>query len=84
MPLEDDDEEECAVHGDLLVVRRALSVQEREKDELQRDNLFHTRCFVHNKVCNVIIDDGTCTNVASNTLVKKLGLPLLVPWPYKL
>ena len=60
-------------------------MQAKEEDELQRDNLFHTRCFVHNKVCSVIIDGGSCTNVASTTLVEKLGLPLLMhPRPYKL
>ena len=33
----------------------------------------------------MIIDGGSCTDVASNTLVKKLGLPLLkLPRPYKL
>ena len=33
----------------------------------------------------MIIDGGSCTNVASNTLVEKLGLPLLKhPRPYKL
>ena len=37
------------------------------------------------KVCSVIIDGGSCTNVASTTLVEKLGLPLLMhPRPYKL
>ena len=33
----------------------------------------------------MIIDGGSCTNVASTTLVEKLGLPLLMhPRPYKL
>ena len=33
----------------------------------------------------MIIDGGSCTNVASTTLVEKLGLPLLKhPRPYKL
>ena len=42
---------------------------------MQWDNIFHTRCHVQNKVCNVIIDGGSCTNVASTTMVKKLGMP---------
>jgi hypothetical protein len=42
--------------------------------EQQRENIFHTRCLINDKVCSMIIDSGTCTNVASVTLVRKLGL----------
>ena len=54
--LEDADDVEYAVQGELMVARRALSVQAKEDDEMQRDNIFHTRCHVQNKVCSVIID----------------------------
>ena len=84
-PLEDCDEEELVVYGDLLVARRALSMQAKEVDEVQRENLFHTRCFIKDKVCCVIIDGGSCTNAASTTMVEKLGMPTLKhPWPYRL
>ena len=83
--LEDADDEEYAVQGELMVARRALSVQAKEDDEMQRDNIFHTRCHVQNKVCSVIIDGGSCTNVASTTMVEKLGIPTSKhPRPYKL
>ena len=83
--LEDAGDEEYAVQGELMVARRALSVQAKEDDEMQRDNIFHTRCHVQNKVCSVIIDGGTCTNVASTTMVEKLGMPTCKhPRPYKL
>ena len=37
------------------------------------------------KVCSLIIDGGSCTNVASRYLVEKLGLAKLPhPRPYKL
>ena len=39
-------DEEYAVQGELMVARRALSVQAKEDDEMQRDNIFHTRCHV--------------------------------------
>ena len=42
--------------------------------EGQRENIFHMRCHVHNKVCSLIIDDGSCINVASTELVKKVEL----------
>ena len=83
--LEDADDEEYAVQGELMVARRALSVQAKEDDEMQRDNIFHTRCHVQNKVCSVIIDGGSCTNVARTTMVEKLGMPTSKhPRPYKL
>ena len=67
------------------MARRALSVQAKEDDEVQRENIFHTRCHVQNKVCSVIIDGGSCTNVASTTLVEKLELPTIKhPRPYNL
>ncbi|WP_240450277.1 retropepsin-like aspartic protease, partial [Streptomyces sp. S1] len=82
--LEDADDKDYAVKGDLLVARRALSVQAREDEEEQRENIFHARCHVQNKVCSVIIDGGSCTDVASTTMVEKLGLPTTKhPRPYK-
>ena len=83
--LEDADDEEYLVQGELMVARRALSVQAKEDDEMQWDNIFHTRCHVQNKVCSVIIDGGSCTNVISTTMVEKLGMPTSKhPRPYKL
>ncbi|GKV15311.1 hypothetical protein SLEP1_g26107 [Rubroshorea leprosula] len=76
---------EYVVDGELLVTRRALNVQAKKDDEVQRDHIFHTRCHVKNKVCSVIIDGGSCTNVASTVLVEKLNLPMMKhPRPYKL
>ncbi|XP_016729992.1 uncharacterized protein [Gossypium hirsutum] len=75
---------EQPMEGELLVVKRSLSLQGMEND-LQRENIFHTRCQVRGKVCSVIIDGGSCTNVASMMMVEKLGLPTTKhPSPYKL
>jgi hypothetical protein len=81
-----DDDVEYPVEGESLVTRRALSAQVKEDDmEQQRENIFHTRCHINNKVCSMIIDGGSCTNVASTTLVEKLNFPTLKhPMPYKL
>jgi hypothetical protein len=67
------------VKWDLLVVQRVLNAQVDVSDE-QRENIFHTRCQIQDKVCGMIIDNGSCTNVASTTLVEKLGLTT-VPHP---
>jgi hypothetical protein len=85
--LEDDyDDEEYPVESESLVARRALSAQVKEDDmKHQRENIFHTRCHINNKVCSMIIDGGSSTNVASIILVEKLNLPTLKhPKPYKL
>ena len=83
--VEDVDDEEYAAQGDLLVARRALNVQIKEDDEMQSENIFHTREHVKDKVCSVIIDGGSCTNIASTTMVEKLGLPTIKhPRPYNL
>ena len=52
-------------------------MQVKEDDKVQQENIFHTRCYMQNKVCNVIIDGGSCTNVDSTTMVDKLGLPTI-------
>lgn len=84
--LEDcDDDVEYAACGESLVIRRALNMQVKEEILEQRENLFYTRCLVSGKVCVVIIDGGTCANVASTTLVEKLCLKCEKhPRPYKL
>ena len=73
-----DNNVEYLVEGESLVARRALSAQVKEDDtKQQRENIFHTKCHINNKVCSIIIDGGNCTNVASTTLVEKLNLPTL-------
>ena len=83
--LEDCSDVECA-KGDNLVVQRTLSLQNKHDDHKeQRENLFHTHCLIANKLCNMIVDGGSCANVASTLLVEKLKLPLIKhPKPYKL
>lgn len=58
--------------GACLVVQRALINTPDQGGNLQREAIFHTRCTIAQKVCTVIIDGGSCTNVAFQTLVSKL------------
>ncbi|KAJ9159677.1 hypothetical protein P3X46_025162, partial [Hevea brasiliensis] len=84
---EEDAEVEYAAEGSALVIMRALNTQVKEDvgDELQREIIFHTRCLIQDKACSVIIDRGSCANVASTILVQRLGLRTLKhPRPYKL
>ncbi|RDY05593.1 hypothetical protein CR513_10537, partial [Mucuna pruriens] len=51
----------------------------------QCEHIFHTRCLVQGKVCNMIIDGRSYTNVASTILVEKINLQTTKnPRPYKL
>ena len=77
---------EGPVSGEFLVARRTLNVQPKVDDEeVQREHIFHTRCHVNDKVCSMIIDNGSCANVASTLLVEKLNLKTVKhEKPYKL
>jgi len=75
-PLVDCIDEEIAypIKGEALLIRYAVNMQIKKDDvDQQRENIFHTQCHIHNKVCSIIIDGGSCANIASDTLVKKLN-----------
>ncbi|CAL1407176.1 unnamed protein product [Linum trigynum] len=62
----------------------AVVIKHRESDE-QRDNLFHSRCFVDEKLVSLVIDGGSCANLVIFDAVKKLGLTTQKhPQPYSL
>ena len=85
LPLKDVSDGEYPKVGQALVVRKALNIQVKEKVDEQRENIFQTRCQVKDRVCNMIIDGGSCTNVASTELIEKLGFHTIKhPRPYKL
>ncbi|KAJ4705050.1 Zf-CCHC domain-containing protein [Melia azedarach] len=87
-PLADysDIEIEEPVHGDLVVTKRVLSIHPKDDVDMeQREHIFYTRCHLNNKVCTMIIDSASCTNVASTLLVDKPNLHTIKhPKPYKL
>ena len=85
--LKNQSEDECELpcEGDLLVIRRMLGQIQQPFDERQWENIFHTRCLINNKLCSLIVDRGSCTNVASTRVVDKLGLSITShAKPYKL
>ena len=84
--LVEDQEEvvEEADKGELLVLKRALSGLKGDKEE-QRENIFHSRCMIQGKVCSLIVDGGSCANIASLSIVEKLNLPAMAhPYPYNI
>jgi len=71
--------------GELRVLQRILHVKDSSKEQSQQEYIFHSRCTIQGKVCSLIIDRGSCTNVASTQLVNKLSLPTVPhPQPYSL
>ncbi|KAK9714387.1 hypothetical protein RND81_06G090500 [Saponaria officinalis] len=71
--------------GHNLVLWRIMHSQQTPLDEDQRSLIFRSRCTIQGRVCNLIIDGGSCTNVASTTMVNKMKLNTQDhPTPYKL
>ena len=68
--------------GPSLVVSKVLTTQVSE-DKDQRCNLFQTRAGIQGKSIKVIIDGGSCHNLASTELCSKLNLQTKPhPHPY--
>jgi hypothetical protein len=56
-----------------------------KEDNNQRHNLFHTRGMIKDKLCRIIVDNGSCNNIASQELVERLNLKQRRhPSPYKM
>ncbi|XP_071928136.1 uncharacterized protein [Coffea arabica] len=67
-----------------MVTMRVLNAQAQE-DDLQRTNIFHTRCKIGDEVCLMIIDSGSCTNCVAADFVEQKHLPWTYhPKPYRL
>ncbi|XP_074315568.1 uncharacterized protein LOC141651769 [Silene latifolia] len=60
-------EEEC-------LVLRNLQMETGSAENEQQEQIFHTRCKVNRKICNLIIDSGSCANVVARDLVDELKL----------
>lgn len=73
---------ECQIPN--YVVRRVM-VNKAIDDPSQRENLFRTKYLIKGGVCTMVIDSGSCTNVASATMVDFLKIPTTShAHPYKL
>ncbi|KAJ9546565.1 hypothetical protein OSB04_019108 [Centaurea solstitialis] len=85
---EDDDydgaefaEEDLSEKINIVLQRVLLS----PKEDGQRTNLFRSHCSVNNKVCDLIMDNGSCENLVSQKLVDYLKLPTEpIDTPYSL
>jgi hypothetical protein len=67
-----------------LMMRKFLLKPEKEAENpSQRNNLFQTACKTKDRVCKVIVDNGSINNLISTEMVEKLELETIVhPSPY--
>ena len=66
-----------------IIVQRVLNTQIQQPEKLQRHNLFQIFFIIKNRRARVIIDGGSCNNLVSSDLVKKLCLTTRPhPHPY--
>ena len=93
--VEDEEEDVAATSGDLvlgggdttgymnIIVQRVLSTQIQQPEVMQRHNLFQIFFVIKNRRARVIIDGGSCNNLVSSDVVKKLDLTTRPhPHPY--
>lgn len=78
-----------AIAGDtganILVLRRNCLLPRSSNESWLRTTLFRSTGTISGKICKIIIDCGSCTNVLSATAIKKLDLKSTAhPSPYKL
>jgi hypothetical protein len=73
----------AAEHYESLIVQHVLSAQMEKAEQNQRHMLFQTKCVIKERSCRMIIDRGSCNNLASSELVEKLALSTKPhPHPY--
>lgn len=66
-------------------VAQRLLYTPKQKEPSQQHRIFHSLCLVQQKVCNLIIDSGSCEITDSKALVKHLQLPTEpYPSPYEI
>jgi hypothetical protein len=68
-----------------FISHRVLSVNVGKEENGQRYNLFHTRGKIKDKLCQIIVDNCCCNNIASQELVERMRLKQQChPSPYKI
>jgi hypothetical protein len=71
--------------GRSLMMRKVLWKPEKElENPAQRNSLFRTACKTKDRVCKVIVDNGSTDNIISTKMVEKLELDTFAhPSPYR-
>ncbi|XP_073125858.1 uncharacterized protein [Henckelia pumila] len=61
--------------GQSLLLHRACFSPRQVSDSWYRIDLFHSTCTIGGRVCQFIIDSGSCENVVSSVVIDKLSIP---------
>jgi hypothetical protein len=70
-------------HYESLIVQHVLSAHMEKAEQNQRHTLFQIKCVIKERSCRLIIDGGSCNNLASSDMVEKLALTTKPhPHPY--
>jgi len=70
---------------EFLILKSVLHTMEIPREENRKELIFHSWCTIQGKVCSLIINGGSCSNVALSHLIDKLKLPTVHhPRPYSL
>lgn len=68
-----------------LVIQRTMLSPKEAIGDWRRNNIFKIKCTSHGRLCNLIIDGGSCENLISHEMVKKLNLKVQPhPKPYRI
>ena len=82
----EDEDEQVFCDNDsnpVLVVSKVLTLQHQQEEE-KRCHIFHTKAGINGRFVKVIIDGGSCHNLASEEICSKLQLVKMKhPCPYK-
>ncbi|GKC56636.1 reverse transcriptase domain-containing protein, partial [Tanacetum coccineum] len=74
--------------GEALVIQRVLNMavsKSVDDNSYLHNNIFRTKCTSKGKICDMIIDGGSCENVVFTYMVEKLGMKTKDhPEPYQL
>ena len=57
-----------------MLKKTLLAPKSEAEDDWLRTNIFYTTCNIGGRVCNMIIDGGSCENMISQDVVDKLNL----------
>jgi hypothetical protein len=60
--------------GSMLMIRRSCLAPRGVEDDWLCTNVFQSTCTISEKVCRFIVDSGSCENVVSEEVVRKLHM----------
>lgn len=59
--------------NEILVARKVMHTTEALNDKAYKDYLFHSKCIIKCKMCDLMVDGWSCVNTISTYMVDKIG-----------